>query len=51
MKPIHKFNNGQGATLCYKCSKIITEGLTEDLFCSKDCESKYRAAILMRLKQ
>jgi hypothetical protein len=33
MKPIHKFNSGRGATLCHKCSKIITEGFTEDLYC------------------
>jgi hypothetical protein len=35
-KPIHKFNGGLGATLCNKCRKIITTGLTEDLHCS-DC--------------
>lgn len=33
MKPIHKFNGGLGATLCHKCSVIITTGLTEDLYC------------------
>jgi hypothetical protein len=36
MIPIHKFNGGRGATLCNKCAKIITEGLTEDLLCN-DC--------------
>ena len=35
-KPIHKFNGGRGATLCKICRKIITEGLTEDLYCD-DC--------------
>lgn len=35
MKPIHKFNNGIGATLCNECSKIITEGFTEDLYCEE----------------
>jgi hypothetical protein len=35
MKPIHKFNNGKGATICCKCSVIITTGLTDDLYCNK----------------
>jgi len=35
MKPIHKFNGGLGATLCHKCSVIITTGLTKDLYCNK----------------
>jgi hypothetical protein len=51
MKPIHKFNNGKGATLCYCCSKIITIGLTEELFCCKQCEAKHRSKMLMFLKQ
>jgi len=33
MKPIHKFNNSRGATLCHKCSVIISTGLTQDLYC------------------
>ena len=36
MFPIHKFNNGLGATLCHKCRVIISEGLTKDLYC-KNC--------------
>lgn len=36
IEPIHKFNGGLGATLCHKCRKIITTGLTEDLYC-EDC--------------
>lgn len=36
MKPIHKFNNGNGATLCHKCNGIISLGLTDDLYC-KPC--------------
>ena len=43
MKPIHKFNGGLGATLCHKCSVIISIGLTEDLYCErckcKDCNT------------
>ena len=36
MKPIHKFNNGRGATLCHLCSVIITTGkLTNDLYCDR----------------
>lgn len=35
MKPIHKFNSGMGATLCHKCNRIITVGLTDDLYCEE----------------
>ncbi len=35
MKPIHKFNGGRGATLCHTCRKIITEGMTNDLYCEE----------------
>ena len=34
-KPIHKFNNGRGATLCHECGVIINRGLTDDLYCEK----------------
>ena len=34
-KPIHKFNGGRGATLCHKCRVIITEGLTDDIYCEE----------------
>jgi hypothetical protein len=33
MDPIHKFNNGNGATLCHNCNVIISYGLTNDLIC------------------
>jgi hypothetical protein len=36
MKPIHKFNNGVGATLCHRCNCIASLGYTEDLYC-KEC--------------
>lgn len=35
IKPIHKLNGGRGATLCHKCSKIISVGWTEDLYCEE----------------
>ena len=35
MKPIHKFNSGMGATLCNVCSRIITTGMTDALYCDK----------------
>lgn len=41
LKPIHKFNNGNGATICHKCSKIISIGMTSDLYCSVICKSKH----------
>jgi len=34
-KPIHKFNNGIGATICHKCSTIISVGHIQDLYCEK----------------
>lgn len=37
LKPIHKFNGGDGATLCHSCSTIINIGLTKDLYCPR-CE-------------
>ena len=39
MEPIHKFNNGSGATLCHSCSTVINTGLTEHLLCPKCQES------------
>lgn len=35
LNPIHKFNGGRGATLCHGCTRIITEGLTDDKLCEK----------------
>ncbi len=35
MKPIHKYNNGKGATLCHKCRDIIIERITDRLYCPK----------------
>ncbi len=42
MKPIHKFNNGNGATLCHNCRIIINEGMTNDLYC-EECKKKLPA--------
>lgn len=39
VKPKHRFNNGKGATLCIKCSVIISNGLLDVLYC-KDCWQK-----------
>jgi hypothetical protein len=41
MKPIHKFNNGRGATICNQCSVIISVGLTDDLYC-KECKEQFK---------
>jgi hypothetical protein len=39
VKPIYKFNNGNGAMLCNECRTIISTGpKTEELYC-KDCKS------------
>jgi hypothetical protein len=35
LKPIHKYNNGMGATLCHECGVIIHTGFTDDLYCEE----------------
>ncbi len=35
VKPVYKFNEGLGATLCNKCRVIITTGHTDALYCDK----------------
>ena len=42
MKPIHKFNNGNGATLCHKCNCIISIGFTDDLYCKECIKEQYK---------
>jgi len=39
MKPTHKFNSGNKATLCKSCRRIITEGFTNELLCV-GCQEK-----------
>jgi hypothetical protein len=46
MKPIHKFNGGIGATLCNECSKIISEGMTDDLFCDEHGGKKFKYTLI-----
>lgn len=38
LAPIHKFNGGRGATLCHGCTRIITEGLSDNKLCEKCTE-------------
>ena len=47
MKPIHKWNNGNLATLCHQCNCIASLGHTEDLYC-KEC-NKHRKELLIEL--
>lgn len=35
IKPLHKFNNCDGATLCNNCRAIINIGFTDGLYCCK----------------
>lgn len=35
MRPLHKFNNCDGATLCNNCRTIINIGFTDALYCNK----------------
>ena len=35
MKPIHKFNNGEGATICKSCHGTINLGWSDEVLCSK----------------
>jgi hypothetical protein len=50
MLPIHKFNDGRGATLCNNCRKIIKRGFTEDLFC-QDCDSECMPSYKYKLER
>ena len=52
MKPIHKFNNGRGATLCHLCRTIITVGKpTNDLYCDRCLNERNSTEIeFLRLK-
>jgi reverse gyrase len=52
MKPIHKFNNGRGATLCHLCRTIITVGKpTNDLYCDRCLsERNHTESEFLRLK-
>lgn len=34
MKPIHKLNGGNGATLCNICYGMISTGWTDDVMCN-----------------
>lgn len=36
-KPIHKFNNGNYATLCNKCNVIISTGINKDEIMCESC--------------
>jgi len=51
MKPIHKFNNGNGATLCHHCSKIINVGFTQALYCNEVCERKHNVKANFTIEQ
>jgi len=47
MKPIHKFNNGNGAMICNNCRTIISTGpKTDELLCKK-CSTNKRHYVLM----
>jgi hypothetical protein len=35
MKPIHRYNNTDGLTLCRNCRVIIAKQLTDALYCNK----------------
>lgn len=39
MKPKHKFNNGNGATICKLCDSIIAVGFFDNLLCI-ECQKK-----------
>jgi hypothetical protein len=50
MKPIHKFNNGRGATLCHTCRTIISTGFIDALQCQK-CKLKLMESLEKKPKQ
>ena len=43
LKPIHKFNNGNGATLCNCCRVIISTGKPTDEVLCEQCEPFVKA--------
>lgn len=45
MEAIHKFNNGNGATLCNTCHVIIETGLTDALLCD-ECNITYNRLMI-----
>ena len=50
MKPIHKYNNGNGAIICNGCRTIISIGpKTEELLC-EGCSKNRRYYVLMEDK-
>ena len=49
MNPIHKLNNGNGATLCNTCHVIIETGLTEALLCD-ECNITYNRLMIEATK-
>ena len=51
MKPIHKLNNGLGATLCHECTVIISIGLTKDLYCNNCLTKKKKMMTKEKVKQ
>lgn len=36
-KPIHKYNNGNYATLCNKCNVVISTGINKDQIMCESC--------------
>lgn len=47
MKPIHKYNNGNGAMICNGCRTIISTGpKTEEVLCEKCKQKKYIIEIM-----
>ena len=51
MKPIHKFNNGHGATLCHQCNYIISLGHTDDLYCNECIKNIKKRLIIEAMEE
>ena len=51
MKQIHKFNNGQGATLCHQCNCIITTGFSNDLYCNECIKNIKKRLIIEAMEE
>jgi hypothetical protein len=50
MKPLYKYNNGNGAMICNKCRTIISTGpKTDELLC-EECSKNRRYYVLMEDK-
>lgn len=50
-KPIHKFNNGNYATLCNKCNVVISTGINKDQIMCESCINEIEVKLINEDKE